>query len=51
MYTRKELQIMYNCCDKVIRHWLRSAGITHRSLITPLEFELLKKTIGEPAKH
>lgn len=50
MYTRKELQQMYQCCAKVLRKWLRMAGITHRGLITPLDLELLKKLVGEPRK-
>jgi hypothetical protein len=50
MLSRKELQGLYNCCDKTIRKWLRAAGITHRNSITPLEFEQLKKLIGEPLK-
>jgi hypothetical protein len=50
MLTRQELQILYNCCDKTIRKWLRKAGITHRNGITPLEFETFKKFVGEPLK-
>lgn len=50
MLSRKDLQMMYNCCDKTMRTWLRAAGIKHRKLITPLEFELLKVLIGEPRR-
>ena len=48
--SRKDLQAMYNCCDKTMRKWLRDAGINHRKLITPLDFELLKVFIGEPRR-
>lgn len=46
--TRKELQIMYNRSEHVIRRWIREAGITHRLSLTPLDFELLRKKIGDP---
>lgn len=46
--TRKELQEMYRKSEHVIRRWLREAGITHRSSLTPLEFAILQSKIGPP---
>lgn len=48
MISRKELCVLYNCSDKVIRKWLHEAGITHSRIILPIEFEKFKKIIGEP---
>lgn len=49
MYTRKELAEMYNVCLKTMIKIIKQAGIERKkSLITPLEFEKLKKAIGEP---
>jgi hypothetical protein len=49
--TRKELQVMYNKSEHVIRRWIREAGISHRLSLKPLEFEILKSYIGSPIKN
>lgn len=48
--TRKELEVLYNKSEHVIRRWIREAGITHRLSLKPLEFEQLKNKVGEPLK-
>lgn len=48
MISRKELCVLYNCGEDLIRKWLREAGITHRRKILDIEFEQFKKVVGEP---
>lgn len=49
MYTRRQLAHMYRCSVDTIRDRIRAAGITNKGkLISPLEFERLKKILGEP---
>lgn len=48
MISRKELCVLYNCGDKLIRKWLREAGINHRKKILPIEYEVFKKLVGDP---
>lgn len=48
MLTRKEICALYGICFDTLREKLRSIGIRHSKLITPIEFELFKSKYGSP---
>jgi len=56
MITRKEIAQLYGIHHKTVTEYMQKAGILsakssgkgNRCLVTPIEFELFKKTFGEP---
>jgi len=48
MFSRTELAEAYQCCVITMRRRLRAAGITHRLLITPIEFYQFQQKYGAP---
>jgi hypothetical protein len=48
--TRKELMVLYNRGEGVIRRWLKEADIHHRRSLTPNDLQKLFARVGEPKK-
>ncbi|MFO0414916.1 MAG: hypothetical protein ACK50E_04630 [Bacteroidota bacterium] len=56
MITRKQIGQLYGISHKTVTDYMQKAGILsakssgkgNRCLVTPIEFELFRKTFGEP---